>query len=317
MIEVVFNDSAAGSLKVAQRFGKGKYPENSAVSVYVCHKDGTPATDEELEEAKKEFVEKERLAWEKAISLGGTAADVFCFELALSTGAISKDVFEMNRQSLLGNLTHTYPDDSKQYVRDLACRMKDSIRNIRIRLEQREEIRIWFSNQPDELCGFCWFMDWLNQLGIDENSIHFVKLPEWETEENGTLLHRISFAEVDAARWHRYLLLQKTASRVILQTCSAHWNQLVQENAPLRAVVNGRLTSVSEDFYDSFIRREIKKLPAEFREGNLIGNVFGYGFGISDSLIHSRIEQMLFSGELKVAAMPEDGQPAYCRLLRI
>jgi len=106
-----------------------------------------------------------------------------------------------------------------------------------------------------------------------------------------------------------------TASKVILQTCSAHWKQLVQENATLRAVVNGRLTSVSENFYDSFIRREIKKLPAKFREGDLIGNVFEYGFGISDTLIHSRIEQMIFSGELKIAAMPEDGRPAYCRLL--
>ncbi len=291
MIEVVFNSSASGSLKIAQRFGKGNYPENSAVSVFVCHKDGTPVTEKELEEAKKEFIEKERLAWEKAIPLGGTAADVFCFDLSLSVGAISKDLFDMNHQSLLEKIER--------------------------RLNQKEEIRIWFSNQPDELCGFCWLMDWLNQPGIDEKSIHFIMLPEWEKVENGTLLHRISFGEVDASDWQRYLPLQKTASKVILQTCSSHWNQLVQENAPLRAIVNGRLLSVSEDFYDSFIRREIKKLSAKFREGDLIGNVFGYGFGISDTLIHSRIEQMIFSGELKIAAMPEDGQPAYCRLLRI
>ena len=309
MIEVVFNSSASGSLKIAQRFGKGRYPDNSAVSVFICHKDGTPATEKELEKAKKEFIEKEHLAWEKAIPLGGTAADVFCFDLALSMGVISKDI--------LGNLADPDFDESKQYVQDSVCRMRDSIRKIRMRLNQGEEIRIWFSSQPDELCGFCWFMDWINQLGIDEKSIHFIKLPEWETEENGTLLHRISFAEVDASGWGRYLPLQKTASKVILQTCSSKWYQLVQENAPLRAVINGRLSSVSADFYDSFIRNEIKKLPEEFREGDLIGNVFTYGFGISDTLIHSRIEQMIFTGELKVAAMPEEGQPAYCRLLRV
>ena len=41
------------------------------------------------------------------------------------------------------------------------------------------------------------------------------------------------------------------------------WNQLQNENAPLRAMLNGKLQSVSEDIYDSFILREIAEQPEE------------------------------------------------------
>lgn len=316
MIEIVFNSSAAGSLKAAQRFGKGNYPGPSPMSVFICRKDGTSATQKELDKAKKEIIEKERIAWERAVPLGGSSGDVFCFELALSMGTLSEDVFDIDRQSLLESLFYTYPDDSKKYIQDSVCKMKDSLRQIRMRLHQGEQLRIWYSNQPDELCGFYWFMDWLNQLGTDEKSIIFIKLPEWDFEEDETAIHRNSFGEVPKDAWHRYLSLQKMAFRSILQMCSMRWNQLVQESAALRAVVNGQLVSVSEDIYDSFIRREIDRLPDEFYETKLIGKVLEYQLGIGDYWIHRRIERMISTEELEAAALPEKGMPAYRRLLR-
>ena len=38
MIEIVFGESACGSLKIAQTYGKGKY-RGSAVSVFMRHED--------------------------------------------------------------------------------------------------------------------------------------------------------------------------------------------------------------------------------------------------------------------------------------
>ncbi len=55
------------------------------------------------------------------------------------------------------------------------------------------------------------------------------------------------------------------------------------ENAPLRAVVNGRLMSVPEDWYDPFLRREIAARPAEFSAAQVVGTVLGkYQLGIGD-----------------------------------
>lgn len=315
MIEVVFNSSAAGSLKVAQRFGKGSYP-GSAMSVFLCHEDGTPATEEELEKARKEAIEKERLAWERAVPLGGSLADVFCFELALSMGTFLEDVFSIQRQAILAQMLYHDPDDTEEDIKKSVYRMQGSLKQIAARMKNGEAVRIWYSNQPDELCGFYWFMDWLNHLEADEKTVIFVKLPEWESGENGEIIQRVSFGEVTEDAWYRYLSLQETASPGILQMCSMHWKRFVQENAPLRAMLNGRLVSVSEDIYDSFIRREIDALPEQFYEAKLIGNVFGYQLGISDFFIHSRIEQMISAGALEPAAPAEEGMPPYRRLLR-
>ena len=38
MIEIVFGESACGSLKIAQTYGKGKY-RGSAVSIFMRHED--------------------------------------------------------------------------------------------------------------------------------------------------------------------------------------------------------------------------------------------------------------------------------------
>lgn len=46
MIEIVFGESACGSLKIAQTYGKGKY-RGSAVSIFMRHEDGSvPSSDE-------------------------------------------------------------------------------------------------------------------------------------------------------------------------------------------------------------------------------------------------------------------------------
>ncbi len=72
------------------------------------------------------------------------------------------------------------------------------------------------------------------------------------------------------------------------------WNQLQNENAPLRAMLNGKLQSVSEDIYDSFILREIAEQPEQFKMAIVIGNVLGkYQLGISDVWISNRIDKCL------------------------
>lgn len=46
MIEVVFSESAYGSLRIAQSYGTGKYP-GGATSVMILKKDGSHPTQEE------------------------------------------------------------------------------------------------------------------------------------------------------------------------------------------------------------------------------------------------------------------------------
>ena len=51
------------------------------------------------------------------------------------------------------------------------------------------------------------------------------------------------------------------------------WGELVLENAPLRAVVNGTVLSVSDDFYDFIIWNRLTDNPV--KECRLIGDILG------------------------------------------
>lgn len=77
MIEIVFGESACGSLKIAQTYGKGKY-RGSAVSIFMRHEDGSVPSSDEMKKAQLQAQEQERIAWENAIPLGGKSCDVYC-----------------------------------------------------------------------------------------------------------------------------------------------------------------------------------------------------------------------------------------------
>ena len=63
---------------------------------------------------------------------------------------------------------------------------------------------------------------------------------------------KISWCEVSPGEWGNYITLQEKAEPVFLSACAMKLNQLQNENAPLLAMLNGKLQSVSEDIYDSF-----------------------------------------------------------------
>ena len=68
MVEIVFSESACGSLKIAQTYGKGKY-RGSAVSIFMRHEDGSVPSSDEMKKAQLQAQEQERIAWENAIPL--------------------------------------------------------------------------------------------------------------------------------------------------------------------------------------------------------------------------------------------------------
>ena len=80
------------------------------------------------------------------------------------------------------------------------------------------------------------------------------------------------------------------------------------ERAALRAVVDGKLCSVPEDFYDPFIQKELDAQEEMFPETSLMGSVLArHRLGISNEWIFLRIQKMVESGRLSVAAeAPED-----------
>ncbi len=203
---------------------------------------------------------------------------------------------------------------------DAACTLYrqalENLETVKQRLEQGEPVRVWYSRQPDDLCGLYWFAAQLSRWAVPAGQVWAVKLPEW-VQQGGTVVEYTGWGEVEPGAWGRLVPLQARLPKALVEGIAARWQQLQQENAPLRAVVNGRLCSVPEDFYDPFLLRELDKLTDEFLEAEWIGRVLGrYQLGISDGWLALRVEEMIRQGMLVPLSQPPQDRPSYHRMLK-
>ncbi len=316
MIEIVFSDSACGCLKVAQNYGKGKY-HGAVTSVFLSHKDDAEPTAEEIQEAQLRAEKNARLAWENAIPMGGKSSDIYCFDIALSVGDISDNGLGERRKSVLKNMWSVYPfEDLEQQIEEKLLKSKTALSSVMERYTNGEEIRIWYSHNPDELCGMYWLMTQLRPLNC-QTAIYLVKLPVWEYGKENTIISRNAWGDIAPGEWGKYTSHQEKVRPALISAYAMKWRQLQEENAPLRVMLNGQLQSVPEDIYDSFIFREIAEQPEQFKMAIVIGNVIGkYQLGIGDAWISFRIEKMINEGILEIIQDAPKNDISYRRVLR-
>lgn len=316
ILEIVFSDSAAGSLKLAQGYGKGGYI-SGCHSVIITHSDGSEPTQQEIDAEIRRLEEEERRNWESATPLGGDPSDVFGLGLGWNIGDIADDApGGPAREKALKTLYGIFPDMDKAELQNWQQNTAASLAAVLRRAAEGEELRLWYSDSPDESCGFHWLLARLQTLERC-GPLTAVKLPEVEEGPDGALIQKNGWGDVAPQEWHRYLPLEKPLSPAHCRFYAARWRELQAENAPLRVVLNGCLVSMDADCYDGFIRREFAALPDEFQEAQLVGRVLGrYQLGIGDAWVALRVEEMLQNGELHpLTAAPPDC-PIYHRMLK-
>ena len=186
MVEIVFSESACGSLKIAQTYGRGKY-RGSAISVFIRHENGSVPSSNEMKEAQLQAQEQECIACENAIPLGGKSSDVYCFDMALSVGDISdNEIGEQRKNVLKKMLSVWFVEDLDYQVEEKIQKIKTTLSSVIERYVAGEEVRIWYSYNPDELCGMYWLMKQLRPLNC-QTTIYLVKLPTWEYGKENAL----------------------------------------------------------------------------------------------------------------------------------
>lgn len=271
MIEIVFSDSACGALKQAQTFGTGEY-KHSSVGVFLSHGDGSVPTQQELEEETRKFEEQERKKWEQAIPLGGQPSDVYGFHLSLSCGNIHDPLCVEDRLHAMHLLLSCWDDELRDECIQVILQAQSDLKTVLDRIASGEDVRIWYSENPDELCGFYWF---ISQLPADYNrngSIFAIKLP-YIYEDNNTIRRYRSWADAEPGEFHKFLDYSTLLSAYVCHYYKIQWEKLQAENAKLRASVNGGLFSVPENLYDHYIFQEISCQPDTFKEAIIAGNV--------------------------------------------
>ncbi|MBE6950786.1 MAG: DUF1835 domain-containing protein [Ruminococcaceae bacterium] len=276
MIEVLFTESAAGSILSARQV-----EWNTRISAKIDH---------QMEENHR---------------------NVVCFPLSLSMGDLS-DPLSDHRAAFIQSMVLIPGSDFSNIGQTEVSTARESLEKVLAAIEDGQPIRIWYSQNPDELCGLFHLLTILPANA----DIRVVELPRYEVHEN-TLLSYSGWGEVNPMELGSLQRLEWPLTAIERRYFANMWRELQRENGPLRAVINGRLCTVGTDFYDHFILRELQKQPSEFHEARLIGEILGrYQLGISDSLIALRIEDFISRGMLEPITQPGEDRPIYHRYLR-
>lgn len=305
MIEIMFSESAACSMQMVKSLNN---IVSSSTSVVFRKSDGGIPTPEELELEQARVEEEHRKKHENAVPVEGNSKDVACIPLNLSIGDISEP-FSDERVEFLQSMVLIAGEDFTGIGRELMETARKSREKI---LNTSGSVRIWTSHNPDELCGFCHILTCL-----PENAdIRVVELPDHEVLQNEIRSYS-GWGEIEPTDLGRFQTLERSLSATERRYFAGLWRELQRENGKLRAVVNSRLCTVGEDFYDHFILRELEMETEQLHEGRLIGRILGkYLLGLSDSLVALRIEELIFRGMLVPVTAPAEGCPIYHRYLK-
>lgn len=286
MLELCFSQSARGGLRCAQHCGGGG---RKVFGVIVGRDDGRPVTRKEIRQAQKQAQQKREALDREAIPLGGTPSDV----LELSLGLDMEDIREPLGEARRELLRRWYDGNDEDADRDWQETLESADR-LRA-CGPGDAVRIWADHTPSSACGLLHAASILEKTGA---AVSVVPLPRWREEGKAVVSYQ-GWGEVEPELFGHFLSREEPVPPLILGVMASRWRELQQENAPLRAVVNGRVRSVEEDFYDGLIRKHI---PAgQTKIANIIGNVLGQEWpGIGDVWLAERIRWMLSTGELRM-----------------
>ncbi len=235
-------------------------------------------------------------------ALGRIGSEVLPLTLALDVGDLSDaEALDEGRLNTLLRLYGRYPGVaetlSEQNLRT-ASRLKQAF-------SEGEAVRMWLCPcDPAELCGLLWVCALAGELPA---RLSAVAVPTLREERDSIALIR-STGELEPERFAALAELERPVSPAVRRACAQRWRELTAENAPLRAVVNGRLAGVPEDFYDFAL---LKFLPeGEFVVAEVLGKALAMLPGVSDCWLYLRLSAMRERG-LLAEVRPAEGDHPY------
>jgi len=291
MLEVVFSDSAKGAMKVAKNYNKGNVLGGAI---------GYMGKQPSKIELAKQF---------EGEAIGGSSNDVVCIGCNLDIGDIANGIDSKERKNEFIRVFGSVEFTDNEVERFFNSQREDFERLLAA-AKNGKPIRVWKSGTPFSACAFAFLC---NALRNTECKISVISLPEyWKTSD--TIQSCADWAELPPGQFYRFLPLEREISDIEKRMQSNLWDDLKAENAPLRALVNGKLISVLEDFYDHII---IKNIPdQEFVMAQLVGTILGkYSLGVGDGWYALRIKKMIAENKLEIVADKDASHP-YGKILR-
>ncbi len=298
MIELAFGESIAGSLKFAKSMKQGERMQGATAVI--------GGTAKERAKLKREL--KQPRFW-TGETMEGSSRDVAALELELDIGDISGSQTGTGvRREALETLFGAYPD-VPEALWETSMKALARLDDAKV---TGEPVRLWLSEiSPAEQCALrfvCCRMEGA------EVPLSVVWLPrQTENEEERTVTHYRGSGDFPPELLSSMPSREQLLGSLQRRMYAAEWCELVRDNAPLRAIVNGALMGVPEEFYDFMLRRHMPE--GDFVLAKLIGLALSALSGVGDRWLFLRAQAMLASGELKEVS-PATDDHSYSAIMR-
>lgn len=245
------------------------------------------------------FGDSEAGAMKAALQSGKLGKDAVCLGFALDIGDIKKPVTGEYRAKLLCNLLYAEQwgadIEMKNELERLGSVYRGELDKLDGYIKNGEPIRIWYSSAPYSMCGLLWLCGELEGRGA---SVSVVRLPRVIIKGNSAVSYS-SWGEVEPSKFVYFQKRERTLSETELSVYAHYWSDLKQENAPLRAVVNGAVISVPASFYDFLIWKYLGNRP--INEAVLIGKILAENpLGVGDWWYARRIDKFISENRIKI-----------------
>lgn len=233
--------------------------------------------------------------------------EILCLAYMLDQGDIQQPADSDYREEYIYNmLMQNSEPEAAEEIREAIQSYTDSLNYLIDQARQGAEIRVWNEMSPASVAGFYHLCSMLVPYGI---GFHYIEISRRFHNPNyapGTTSLATSLYD----RLEELMHMELELPSYDVNYYANIWSSLQEENASLRAIVNGQLISVPDNLYDFII---LKRLDVPKMECSVIGEILASDQKrLTDAWLTARIEKLIEEGAIEVL---EDNPIALDRLL--
>lgn len=177
-----------------------------------------------------------------------------CFELPayLNIGDIQEEIDSRYRMRLAGRMEigYCHDDDYSEESYTEHSRLNYYWSYLKQFLDEGKHLRLWYSEDAQELCGFYQLCSILKEY---DQEFYAVRLPDSITDEKRGPYKPHWWSQISCDNIVKAVSTARILPKEEIEVYAKEWEKLRRENAPLRAVIDGQLVSVPEEFFDPWI----------------------------------------------------------------
>lgn len=222
-------------------------------------------------------------------------------DLKLNYGPINGDIFKAQAmreidiyKSFFKNVSE---NECNSCYKEKLHSINSAILKINKQLKTHGILRLWISNNAFDRCALYWFCNYMKDYDC---KINVVMCPGVEISANKNKL-------TENTRWAAFDNLPYMASfaknvreltKQELELYSNLWQELVEKNAPLRVLIDNKIISTTDDFFDNVILSCIAETPQS--QATIINRFLGKWYCADFCFVSQRIEYLIEKGKIKI-----------------